>query len=470
MNKYFILFLLNIVLLKTGSTQNPPLVEYDLRTGTLNKPFPFDQSFVIRLMHIPPTWNIVKIEIREVRNLRKHVKNLSTSSSGITNEELNKKLNPRFVYDFERKRDFRGDTLEFLQLGWFSHNTDYVLNISGLRGLNQAEKNALSTYIEGSPIINDLVRKLTKKALSEEDMTTIDDLTEYVRSLNDAFSKAIQGYDPNYRFKNLTETELRSTNADNLSKIANFSTTMFNLKKDLDKFYQEAQKKNGTIKIQHLNTIDLTNYQEGLDRLLKQLEEDANTAGINWANENFKDKFDDFKTALEEIQDITEQIVSQVVEQRASFAATIGTTYFSGAAENARTYLSFDAGYGTNMALQKWFPYLGINIYFRPIKREIPLKHYKGRDIICSRVSALVGLTANSIESEPKSKGLIGNKAILLGGGVRVLPWLKFNYARMIYYNIPDNPLVNRRYLASDHFISASIDIDIVETFKTIFK
>jgi ferritin len=479
MNKYFFLILFNIVLPRPGSTQNPPLVDYDWRTGTLNKPFPFDQTFIIRLMHIP-SYDVINIDVREVSNLRKHVKDLNKVSGGnwqgITNEDLYKKLNPRFVYKLERNRDFTGDTATFLQLGLLRPNTDYVLNISAeaLRSLNQPEKNALTTYLEGASIINELVRKLAKEAFSKEDMKTLDYLTTYVKNLNNTFSEAIHLYNPDYRFKDFTETELRRANAEILTTIANFSTTIVSLKKDLDKFYKEAEKKNGTIKIRDFSSdfknIDLTNNLEGLDTFFRQWEADAKTAAINLEELRLKDKLDNFKTVLKDVRDITDQIVSKVGEQRVSFAATIGTTYFSGATENARTYLSFDAGYGANMGLRKGFSYWGINIYSRPIKREIPLKHFKGWDCIRTRVSALAGITFTSIESEPMRGGLIGNKAILLGVGVRALPWLKFNYARMIYNSIPANPLVSRRYLASDHFISVSIDTDVVEIFKAIFK
>ena len=88
MNKFFILLLINIILPYTGFTQNPLLVEYDCETGTLDKPFPFDQSFVVRLKNIPPEWGKVTIEIREVRKLRKHVKDLSRPDKICFKEKL----------------------------------------------------------------------------------------------------------------------------------------------------------------------------------------------------------------------------------------------------------------------------------------------------------------------------------------------------------------------------------------------
>lgn len=472
MNKFFILLLLNIILPYTGFTQNPLLVKYNYETKILDKPFPFDQSFTVRITKIPDGWDSVTIKIREVKNLRKHVKKLSKDLPCITNEKIFGELKPKYKYTFNREQYCKGDSLEFTQLAYFAPNTDYVIDISReqRQGLSKAEEEGLIKYLDEKQIVKNLVKKLAEDAVNTSKQETLDYLTLYLLNLNDGFSRAINTYNCDYKFKDFTRAEL----INQLATITDFSTNLINLNDEIDEFYKAASKNDNVTKrdfVTDFKTIDLDNFEK-LDAFYSQWKKDAEVAGLNISDYIKMDFFDNFKFSLKNVLEITQVISKNVVKQRVSFATTIGTTYFSGATENARTYLSFDAGYGANMTARDAFPYLGVNIYLRPIKREIPLKHYRGNlcDYFGSHFSLLVGMTTNSIESDPMRGGLIGNKAILLGGGFRVLPWLKLNYGRMVYYDMPANPLVNRRYLASDGFISASIDADVVEIFKIFFK
>lgn len=503
MNKFFILLLLNIILPYTGFTQNPLLVEYDCKTGTLDKPFPFDQSFVVRLKNIPPEWEKVKIEIREVRKLRSHVKDLSRpdkicfkeklractdkktndkktnddktndDKTKIDNADLFSKLKPTFKHEYERVKNFKGDTLEFLQLGYFRPNTDYVFDISstGFRNLSRQERTELTNYLDSKHVANRIMINLYKEYVLDNQL--FENMTSFVEKENFEINEIIRDYNKYYQFKNLTEVELKKIIVDRLKLAGDFTSSLKALNADIKKFCESKQKDAWDFE-STLKSINFTNYKVELKNSFDNWKKQISATDDELTNYAILDGYNDLVDGLYDMLRISTETVTYIVDQRVTtFSSTImGTTYFSGATENARTYLSVDAGYGANMTTRNEFPYLGVNIYLRPIKREIPLRHYHGNfcDLFSSRFSFLVGMTTNSIESDPMRGGIIGNKAILLGGGVRILPWLKLNYGRMVYYDMPANPLVNRRYLASDGFISASIDTDVVEIFKTFFK
>lgn len=474
MNKFFILLLLNIILPYTGFTQNPLLVKYNYETKILDKPFPFDQSFTVRITKIPDGWDSVTIKIREVKNLRKHVKKLSKSSPCITNEKLFGELKPKYKYTFNREQYCKGDSLEFTQLGYFAPNTDYVFDISpiGSRNLCENEKKDLVEHLNKSQITYKLVIKLIEEVTKNGEKSTNKIL---IQKFNEDLSEVIRMQNCNYQLKKMTNDESEKEKVRDLEDISSLKTSLINLNSQLEEIYHDDDyniSKRWEL-LSDFKKINPSYYETELDSYYKKWKEDSKITDTILDDTYLNDKYDNFKKDLKDVFEKTQDYVSHVVDQRVENSLPmIGTTYFNGSTENARTYLSFDAGYGANMATRDAFPYLGVNIYLRPIKREIPLKHYHGNlcDFFSSHFSFLVGMTTNSIESDPMRGGLIGNKAMLLGGGFRVLPWLKLNYGRMIYYDTPANPLVNRRYLTSDGFISASIDTDVVEIFKIFFK
>jgi len=56
-------------------------------------------------------------------------------------------------------------------------------------------------------------------------------------------------------------------------------------------------------------------------------------------------------------------------------------------------------------------------LYPRPVNPNVPFRHYSGWDNLSTRLGIIVGTTLKSVNEEGLRKGIIGDKALLLGVG-----------------------------------------------------
>jgi len=147
---------------------------------------------------------------------------------------------------------------------------------------------------------------------------------------------------------------------------------------------------------------------------------------------------------------------------------TIEATYFIDIAKNAQRNVTIDLGAGYSWSMDRPFLYTAINVYFRPIDKNLPLRNtnYSFWDYIGSHASLLVGMTLTSVNKDKIRDGILGNKGLILGSGFRFLPWFKVSGGTLLYYGLNENPLNSSRRTRFTPFVSMSIDVDV----KTIFK
>ena len=105
--------------------------------------------------------------------------------------------------------------------------------------------------------------------------------------------------------------------------------------------------------------------------------------------------------------------------------------------------------------MDKFVYFTHISIYFRPVKRSVPLRKYNGSDIFLSRFSVDIGMTMNSISEENKISGFSfqedkdKDKGLMFGCGFRILPFAKINAGTMIYQLKNIIPLANRIFFTA---------------------
>jgi len=492
-SQYLILFifLLNInVAFAQPDTVNAPVVRYDMnnKVAPLNKPFPFDQSFSVQIVNVPPTSNSLKVEIREIKKLNKIIKAIrkekkdnpprSPNEKGISNEEIFKKLDPGYVHRFSKDQISDANTIEFLQIGFLRPNTNYILDIQGIRNLDDKEKKAFQEYLQSLPLIENIINKIVDKTLNESNsLTSLSFLTSDLETLNAGFEEAIKNYNSSYQFSEFESESLNDFDAKILVPLAAFTTSLANFKKKFNKFYIDASdslkdKSKAVTFSDKSQSIDWMNFIKGSPKyteLLESLNAMITEAKFDPDDYPFNRNLNDLITDLDQLKTITKNYLSATLSEQHTTLSLAGT-YFRSATANARTYLSFDLGIGVNRALNDKFTYGGINIYFRPINRSIPLRQYNRNNFFLARTSLLVGVTFDSVDADSSRRGFIGKKAGLLGVGFRALPWLKVNYARMIYFDVAPNPLVSKKSLTSDSFFSLSIDANLGPVFKNLIK
>lgn len=131
-------------------------------------------------------------------------------------------------------------------------------------------------------------------------------------------------------------------------------------------------------------------------------------------------------------------------------------------------YISADVGVLYAYQQKDFVPFIGMNIYFRPIDKNIPFERLraarkiqgKSSSLIAYRASLVVGLTFGTKNDDPKFNIIFG-RGIISGIGYRLTESLKLN-AGALWFNQKDiNPLVTQYSLKATPYLSLSLDWDL---------
>ena len=136
-------------------------------------------------------------------------------------------------------------------------------------------------------------------------------------------------------------------------------------------------------------------------------------------------------------------------------------------------YISADLGLAYAPVIDEIFPYLGTNIYFRPVNKAAPLSSLGGfGQTFTRRASAMIGITfGNSDITEANRRApLFNSQYLLLGGGFRMTDAIRLASGILVMKASDPNPLVtDRQNIEATWFISFSFDWDVRGTFTKAF-
>lgn len=127
-------------------------------------------------------------------------------------------------------------------------------------------------------------------------------------------------------------------------------------------------------------------------------------------------------------------------------------------------YVSMDVGLGHAPELDKTFTYAGMNVYLRPINKEVPLEGFEFK----KRFSLMLGLTLQKIERAGAFESVINDRAVVLGAGFRVLDSVRLSGGAVVIREKDPNPNVTTTETAISPFISISLDWDVRSTFRSL--
>ncbi len=130
-------------------------------------------------------------------------------------------------------------------------------------------------------------------------------------------------------------------------------------------------------------------------------------------------------------------------------------------------HLSPDIGLSYAPDLKEVFPYFGVNIYFRPVNKDVPLNQKGG---FGRRFAAVIGITTSSIELENQRKGLLGTKGLMIGAGFRITDALRISAGSLLFRKIDPDPSISETRFSTSLFMSLSIDWDIKSTLGILGK
>ena len=129
-------------------------------------------------------------------------------------------------------------------------------------------------------------------------------------------------------------------------------------------------------------------------------------------------------------------------------------------------YVSADAGFAYAQDIESTVPYLGANIYFRPINKDAPLRMKGG---LKRRASMTIGLTVSSIADQNKAtrQDLFSNQSLILGGGLRLTDTLRMGGGVLVYEK---NSAGSSSKLATAPYLSLSFDWNVAKQFAGVGK
>lgn len=429
--------------------------------SAFKKKLPFDEPFTILFFNIPTTTTSLKLK------LYKYPANEKKPGDSVLQIEPVK---------WERKNSTQ--TSAKFNIPRLKPNADYRFELedSAERPLTSNEKttiaNNLLVDVNLQNSINLIASTYIDSFFKRPGIISYNPLTKHSEEVLNNIERGIKATDVTYKLGNV---DLENT----LDKVSTFTDELLNIANKIDQFdslkgvSSDFKKANNDFKIK-FKTTNWAFLTSG----------DPEYADLNEAIDNILTSFavplqpsdssalSTMKTALDNaivVKDaLKNDVINKVVLPYVYSHTGINTTYRADFVKHSKLYITLDVGLAYVSRMDRLLTYSGVNIYFRPVNKAIPLSHFSGWDWWAVRTSLLIGITLESIEKENIRKGLIDNKALLVGLGFRIVPFLKINGGTLVHYRYDKNPLLtNKRYYTSlSPFFSFSLDVDI----KTLFS
>jgi hypothetical protein len=235
----------------------------------------------------------------------------------------------------------------------------------------------------------------------------------------------------------------QNTDAIDLEKVANYVKKIKNFETSLDSI--------------QLSNADFTALKKVMKDRILELESEF----IEYA-------------AAESEKTVTESRVETLVNILAVSLSKIsyinGSTVVNDFKTRANSYISADLGLAAIPELSIMSPYLGTNIYLRPINPKYPItwRNNIGEDFF-RRFSFLIGLTVTSLKKDDSRADLLGTFNLITGAGFRVSDGVRINGGTVWYSQVNPNPLNTNKNIVCSGFVSLSFDLDVTTVFHKLF-
>ncbi|MDX2194506.1 MAG: hypothetical protein NW201_14265 [Gemmatimonadales bacterium] len=187
--------------------------------------------------------------------------------------------------------------------------------------------------------------------------------------------------------------------------------------------------------------------------------EDARTALTTAAAVLTEPERDSFKQRIDSVSK-PDSLRALEAELRGQLA--IGTTTADLPTRSSRSIspdigFAFIAGHGMNRLV----PTAGLNFYFRPVNRDVPLNAGLGRDSFGRRFHAYLGVTLASLQ-EGDRFDLFGGRNLLLGAGWRITDFLRAGAGLVVFQSTnSDQPLRETKRPAAAPYFSIGLDFQL---------
>lgn len=175
-------------------------------------------------------------------------------------------------------------------------------------------------------------------------------------------------------------------------------------------------------------------------------------------------------SALERQKAVALEIAGRIVLARVDTSFVIDGRAFSAFQTQQANYISADLGVAFAPELSEVVPALGVNLYLRPINKNVPLRLKGG---FMRRFAFTFGVTSTGIADgggDPPARGtredLVDSHSLLLGAGFRLSGSTRLTTGAIVFYELDPNPLKDDRSVSYSPFIALSFDWDVAKLFR----
>ena len=175
-------------------------------------------------------------------------------------------------------------------------------------------------------------------------------------------------------------------------------------------------------------------------------------------------------STLERQKAIALEIAGRIVLARVDTSFVIDGRAFSAFQTQQSNYISADLAVAFAPELSEVVPALGVNLYLRPINKNVPLRLKGG---FMRRFAFTFGVTASGIADgggNPPTQGtredLVNSHSLLLGAGYRLSGSTRLTAGAIVFYELDPNPLKDDRSVSYSPFIALSFDWDVAKLFR----
>jgi hypothetical protein len=463
------------------------LIEFSYTTKNFNKTFPFDQFFSIKLQEIPTNVTSVKIQFFEYDlGNTKFKKGTTVTPAQLTNSTI--------VYETEEWNRATNSTDKSAEIPvpyQLKPNHKYIIGVVSTTKtrLSTTDKATLTAALKLDREVTGIINEVSQRYLNEPiALPNYSSLNITQAQFNEIANRVVLKTNREYRVYSIDP-------ASQLFDLTTFINSLVNIRQTLHDLSTSGNVMGDANKDKIL--IEIENFNQLLNKINwgNAAQADVDFSALTTKKDAIFNQFAggvaNLPSSIKAKKANIEAFIGAILGQRDSWLttitdntisastyllSTIDATYRTDFVKNAKLYVTLDVGAAYVWRIDRVLSYSGANIYLRPVNKNIPLRNYRGLDWFTVRTSFLIGITMNSVEKSNTRKGLIGTSALVLGAGIRPVPFLKINGGCFMYYNYSTNPLISQdKYRTTfSPFVSISIDVDAKALFggigEAIFK
>jgi len=449
-------------------------VMFDWQAQSFDNSLPFDEPFKIQIKNIDINVDTLSLKILRLGD--------ADANQILIDSKYYEKL-PGQQLTFYIQKGLPVTSVEFAKL---EPNKHYVMIFFGTRIQQPSpkEQSSFALFIKNNVEFKNEIKNVLKQNgyFDQDTALIVAEINKYVKLFNSNyfFDTSTLRKNPDILFPIYVAKASQNTAAKKIQEVkTNLDKTITELKKPelLNRFKTKIKDLEPLIPsddkidtpIPYLQNHSFDQYIEQYKMILDEIKQiDSAFWSLVKGNIFLQDESIDKaqQDADAAIQNIADNIASNLAEPGSIFVLYNLNNSIPGTLESkASVYISQSAGAGYSIRTGNILSYLTYSFFFRPVNQEIALSTYSKKNFLAVRLCLNAGITLNNISSNKNGviSGILGDKAIVLGGGFRLLSFLKFDMNGLLYYLNDPNPLINHKRLNCSPMIGFSLNLNIAK-------